>query len=84
MSFITDIAVKFFGGPMARKYAGSIIRHGITAASGALIAAGLPELAEILEGISPQLTEIATGLAVFLVGVALSFKDKAEKKSEDE
>lgn len=80
MSFITEALAKLFGKPMIRKYSGSIIRHLLTVAAGALAAGGLPEISEQLEEISPQLTELGVGLSVFLFGLLLSFKDKSERE----
>lgn len=68
-----------------KRYAGSIVRHGITALAGVLMSAGFPgaqELAKILNDNIDPLTAALTATLVFLVGLALSFREK--KKSEVE
>lgn len=61
-----------------KKYAGSLIRHGITTLAGVLAAASFPgalELSRILTENADPLSGAMTAAVVFLIGLLLSFKN---------
>ena len=65
-----------------KKYAGSIIRHGITALAGVLMTAGFPGAEQIAKVLSENVDPLAAGITaalVFLIGLAMSFKEKKPK-----
>lgn len=65
-----------------RKYLPSLIRHGLTALAGVLIAAGMPEVADQVSQLGGPLSEIAVAVAIYALAQLWSFKDKAPKAPE--
>lgn len=62
-----------------KKYAGSLIRHAITALAGVLMSAGFPGAQEIAKVLEENVDPLAAGIAaalVFGIGLLLSFKEK--------
>jgi hypothetical protein len=63
-----------------RRLLPSLIRGGLKAVSGVLIANGLTEEAEHLDSIIPQLLQILDGVAVFAIAQLWSWLDAAKKE----
>lgn len=69
--------------PIAKKILSSLIRHGLTLGAGYLVARGLmdqDQTANII-GLSPQLTDLAMSLILYLIGQGMSIKEKVKKSA---
>lgn len=72
---------------LIKKYAGSLVRHAITALAGVLLTAGFPGAEQIAKVLQTNLDPLAAGITamlVFIIGLAMSFKEKKAKTNKAE
>ena len=63
-----------------KKALGTLVRHGITGA-GVYLATHVPKFNECLQTSQEEITlAVTTGVGAFLVGILMSFAEKAKKK----
>ena len=71
---------KIFRNPLIAKFVGSLVRHGMTALAGALVAMGIPEAAEVVTEATPAVVEMVVAIILGLMAVGWSFKAKTKEK----
>lgn len=78
-AWLEKLIIRFLPKNLVKKQLGSLIRHALTALGALLVGSGIIDDPEVVTALGGPLTEILTGLAVFLFGLLLSFNEKKDK-----